>query len=271
MSSSMDLDAYLQRLGVSGPLPATAQTLAELSVAHAAQVAFENLDPLCGRPVALEMAALQRKIIGAGRGGYCFELNLLFAAALRELGFTVSYLIARVLWTQPDDAITPQTHMLLRVEMDDGSRLVDVGFGGQVLAGALRLEPDTEQMTLLEPFRLLQAGDAWHMQVLIQGQWRNLYRFDLRPVEYIDCVVANHYVSTHPDSRFVRHLMVGRTTAEGRLGMHNHEFTVRRPGREAERRVLADVAEIRAVLEREFLIRLPDWPELDLRLGQLPH
>jgi N-hydroxyarylamine O-acetyltransferase len=244
--------------------------LQAIVAAHLTTIPFENLNPLLGLPVSLECSALERKLVHEGRGGYCFEQNLLLQAALQAIGFEVSGLIARVLWTRAEDAVTPQTHMLLRVEMAGESWLVDVGFGGQTLVGVLRLQADVEQATRLEPFRLVQMDGDWRMQSLVRGSWLSLYRFDLRPVPLIDYVVANHYVSTHPDSNFVKHLNVARTTSEGRLSLRDREFTLRRIGHEPRRRTLDSVAEIRRVLEKEFLIRLPAHPRLDQRLGNLP-
>ena len=139
MHGSIDLDAYLRRVGWHGGVAADELTLRGLAVAHVAAIPFENLNPLLGLPVELDTPALERKLVHDGRGGYCFEQNLLFAAVLRTIGFEVSGLIARVLWQHPEDAVTAQTHMLLRVDLDGGSWLADVGFGNQVLTGTLRL------------------------------------------------------------------------------------------------------------------------------------
>ncbi|MGB3749591.1 MAG: arylamine N-acetyltransferase [Rhodanobacter sp.] len=270
MPDAVNLDAYLRRVDWAGPVAADLATLRGLAIAQVARIPFANLDPLVGRPVELGLSALQRKLVDEGRGGYCFEQNLLFEAVLREIGFEVSGLIARVLWGRPDDAQTPQSHMLLRVELEGGSWLADVGFGGHVLTGALRLQPGVEQATAHEPFRLLEHDGEWRMQSLAHGEWRTLYRFDLHPVPMIDYVVANHYVSTHPDSRFVNHLLLGRTTADRRLGLLDYEFTIRRDGREAERRRLPGVAELREVMQREFLLPAPVIAALDGRLQALP-
>lgn len=270
MHGSIDLAGYLHRIGVDAPAAHDLPTLNTLIAAHVASIPFENLNPLLGLPVDLDWAALQQKLVHDGRGGYCFEQNLLFAEVLRTIGFEVSGLIARVLWRQPEDAITAQTHMLLRVELDGESWLVDVGFGLQTPPGALRLQKDIEQPTRLEPFRLLRVNDDWRMQSLLHGQWLSLYHFDLRPVPLIDYIVANHYVSTHPDSSFVSHLSVARTLSDRRLSLRNREFTVRRMGHEPERRTLRGAAEIRRVLEQEFLLRVPDVAALDQRLDHLP-
>lgn len=270
MSEFVDLDAYLRRIGHVGAVAPKLSTLHALAIAHVAAIPFENLNPLLGLPVDLELAALERKLVQDGRGGYCFEQNLLFAAVLRTIGFEVSGLIARVLWNQPENAVTAQTHMLLRVELADESWLVDVGFGGQVLPGALRLQADIEQATGHEPFRLIMRDGDWCMQSLVRGQWLSLYRFDLKPSQPVDYVVANHYVSTHPASRFLSNLIMARTAADRRLSLLNREFTVRRLGHEPKRHTLRDSAEIRDVMEREFLLSVPDYADLDQRLDNLP-
>ena len=271
MREFIDLEAYLRRIDHVGAVAPQLSTLRALAIAHAAAIPFENLNPLLGLPVSLEPAALAQKLLHDGRGGYCFEQNLLFMAALRAIGFEVYGLLARVLWMQPEDSLTAQSHMLLRVELDGETWLADVGFGGLTLTGALRLQPEIEQPTAHEPFRLvLDSSDGdWRMQALVHEQWNTLYRFNLQPHFPIDFVVGNHYVSTHPDSRFVNELIVARTLADRRLGLRNREFVVHRAGG-SERRTLGSVAEIRQVLENEFLIRLPQHPELDRRLGSLP-
>jgi len=267
---SIDLDAYLRRIGYGTKVVPDLTTLRALAVAHVAAIPFENLNPLLGVPVDLEPAALERKLVQNGRGGYCFEQNLLFAYVLHTIGFTVSGLIARVLWGQPEEAATAQTHMLLRVELAGESWLSDVGFGGQVLTGALRLQADIEQPTGHEPFRLVTVDGDWRMQSLVRGRWLSLYRFDLRRSRPIDYVVANHYVSTHPASRFVNNLIMARTAAGRRLSLLNREFTIRRMGREPERHVLRDSAEIRRIMETEFLLRAADHADLEQRLNNLP-
>ncbi len=270
MSDAIDLDAYLRRIDWHGALAPDLPTLRALAVAHAAAIPFENLDPLRGVPVRLELAALERKLLHEGRGGYCFEQNLLFAAALRAIGFDVHGLIARVLWNQPEDAVTAQTHMLLRVAAHGESWLADVGFGSMTLTGALHLEAGTAQATALEPFRLLEQGGEWRMQACVRGDWLTLYRFDLQPREPIDYVLANHYVSTYPSSNFVQHLIAARTLRDRRLTLRDREFTVRRPGAEPERHTLRDGAAMCRVLEQEFGLRLPDRAALERRLDALP-
>ncbi|TGT04040.1 arylamine N-acetyltransferase, partial [Mesorhizobium sp. M8A.F.Ca.ET.213.01.1.1] len=119
------------------PTEASLATLKALHRQHPQAIAFENLDPFLGHARKLDLASLQDKIFTHGRGGYCYEHNLLFMHALTALGFEVSGLAARVLWGQPDDAITARSHMLLRVEFDGHTYLADVGFGGLTLTAPL--------------------------------------------------------------------------------------------------------------------------------------
>lgn len=270
MTEDMDLAAYLRRIGYHATPHADFTTLAALATAHANAIAFENIDPFCGHPVQLDLGAIQAKLVGAGRGGYCFEHNHLFAVALRALGFRVEGLIARVLWGQPEDAITAETHMLLRVAAGGDAWLADVGFGSMTLLGALRLEPGVTQSTALEAFRLVRDGGEWRMQADIRGTWRTLYRFAPEPHPEVDYVVANHYVSTWPGSKFVQHLIAARVAGDRRLTLRDRVFSVRRPGMEPERHVLRDGAEVCAVLGDAFRIRVPDAAALARRIDALP-
>jgi N-hydroxyarylamine O-acetyltransferase len=252
----MDLDAYLKRIGWAGLVRPDCPTLQGLARHHTASIAFENLNPLLGWPVSLDSAALERKLVGEGRGGYCYEQNLLFAEALRCIGFDVSGLAARVLWMRPDDALTPRSHMLLRVELDGSSWLADVGFGNLTLSGALRLQADIEQPTAHEPFRLSAADNEWRMQAQVQKAWKTLYRFDLQRQFPLDYAAANYYQSTHADSlhpqpdRCPRHAGAAPDLAEPRVrrasrGWRHADANVcetPRNSRCAARRVSADAA-----------------------------
>jgi len=271
MSHSLDLEGYLQRIGFVGEPRADVASLRALAIAHIAAIPFENLDPLLGTPVSLELAAIENKLVKQQRGGYCFEQNGLFLAALQAIGFEASGLIARVLWNQPEDAQSAQTHMLLRVEVEGESWLADVGFGSMALGGALRLVVDEAQPTSLEPFRLITDGSQWRSQALVRDEWRTLYRFRLQPAEAIDYVVGNHFTSTYPASHFRHGLIVARTLADRRLGLRNREFVVHSLGQESERRTLHSSDEIERVIEQQFGIRLPESPQLDATLDALPY
>ena len=270
MNHAIDLPAYLRRIGFQGEARPDVATLRALAAAHVAAIPFENLDPFLGIPIVLELPRLERKLVGFGRGGYCFEQNFVFREVLRAIGYPVQGLIARVLWQRDENDITAQSHMLLRVEIDGESWLADVGFGGMVLSGALKLVPGIEQPSAHEPYRLLQNDGVWRMQALVRGVWQTLYRFDLQPKDDVDYVVANHYTSTFPESHFLHGLNIARSAPGRRLTLRGRDFAVHALGGETVRRTLTDTDEILQLLEHEFLLRLPQVTHLRARIEAMP-
>jgi N-hydroxyarylamine O-acetyltransferase len=269
MTADFDIDSYFRRIDYSGSAAPTLETLAAIHRCHTQALAFENLNPFLGMPVLLDTPSLQQKLLVEGRGGYCYEQNLLACAALKSLGFRVAGLAARVVFGVPEGVRLPRTHMLLRVEVGNTSYVADVGFGGLTLTGPLRLEPEVEQSTPHEPFRLLHDGDDWQMQAKVAGSWKALYHFTLQEQALPDYDVANWYVSTHPRSLFVNNLIAARPDRDRRYALLNDELAVHFLDGRTERQVLASVAELRGVLEGAFRITLPDTPKLDNALERL--
>jgi N-hydroxyarylamine O-acetyltransferase len=269
MTPEFDLDAYFERIGYSGPRAATIDTLEAIHARHPQAIAFENLNPLLGWPVRLDPASLEQKLVREGRGGYCFEQNLLLSHALDALGFDVSGLAARVLWNAPEGDVRARTHMVLLVKLRGGPYVADVGFGGLTLTAPLRLEVDIEQATPHEPFRLLTTGDAFVMQARVGGAWKSLYRFDLQEQLLPDYEVTNWYLSNHPQSHFVTGLIAARTDRDRRYALRNNELAVHHMNGQTERRVLASAADVRAALEEAFRLTLPAGPELDAALERI--
>ena len=270
MNDLLHLNYYLTRIGYTGAAQATLPSLRRLALLHAQSIAFENLSPFLGLPVSLDLADVERKLVHDGRGGYCFEQNLLFGQALRCIGFNVVDLAARVLWTQPDDAHTARTHMLLAVTLGGDCHIVDVGFGGQTLTGVLALRADTPQATPHGDFRLLRDGDQWRMQSQIAHEWRSLYRFDFSPQYAVDYEICNYYLSTSPRSHFTQNLITARATPTARLALKNRDYAVYTLDGRATQRRLETSQEIMRVLEDDFGISLASLPQLAARLDKLP-
>lgn len=251
----IDLDAYLRRIALPAQaLRADLATLDTLIAHHVAAIPFENLSPLLGEPVDISLAGVQKKLVGAGRGGYCYEQNRLFAEALRALGFTVHELAARVMWNQPPGVVVPRTHMLLEVELADGPRVADVGFGGLTLTSTLRLEVGTEQRTPHGPFRLLEQAGEWQLQARIGDGWRAVYHFDRGRQLPCDYIAPNYFISTHPDSIFTANLMVARAGRGRRWTLRNREYTEYHDDGRILRHTLGDLAELGEVLQTRFLL-----------------
>jgi N-hydroxyarylamine O-acetyltransferase len=245
----LDLTAYLRRIDYDGPLDVGLDTLRALHRRHASSVPFENLDIQLGRPIRIDLESLQAKIVERRRGGYCFEQNTLFAAVLRRIGFRVTTLSARVRYL--GTAIMPRTHMLLRVDLSEGTFIADVGFGGHGLVSPLRLAPGEEQAQLFDTYRLIDEGGPFGLEAWIDGKFAPLYGFTLEENHPVDYELANYFTSTHPSSRFVQMLVAAKWTESGRHTLRNREHTIRR-GDAVERRTLDTDEELFAALERDF-------------------
>ncbi|PKP76543.1 MAG: arylamine N-acetyltransferase [Alphaproteobacteria bacterium HGW-Alphaproteobacteria-3] len=256
--TKIDLDAYFKRIGYDGSREPTLQTLKAIHYAQAVSIPFENLDVLAKRPILLDLAALQKKLVTEKRGGYCFEVNGLFAAVLRELGFDITTLIGRVRWMAPEEIDTARSHMLMLVELPQGTYLADAGFGGLTMTGPIRFETGIEQETPHEPRRLLTHDHGFELQAKIAGGWVPVYRFTLEPHRRTDYEVASWYTATHPSSIFVQFLIAGRPQAGKWLSLFNREFKIRGLDGKAETRVLDSADEIAEVLDSYFGIALSE-------------
>ncbi|MBE2214290.1 MAG: arylamine N-acetyltransferase [Opitutaceae bacterium] len=245
---ALDLDAYFARIGYHGPRTATLDTLAAVHERHAQTIPFENLDVVLGRAIPLDLPALERKLVHERRGGYCFEQNTLFAAALRALGFAVTPLLARVRWQVPAGVPTPQTHMALRVEIDGRPWLADAGFGGNGLMAPLALDSTNEQRTRHEPRRLVPHGRNLLQQIQIANTWTDVYVLHLDEAFPIDFEVANWFTSMHPASRFRQNVMAARAEGELRYALLNRDLTARHRDGTAEKRQIASHNELLEVL-----------------------
>jgi N-hydroxyarylamine O-acetyltransferase len=265
----IDLDAYFRRIGFSGPAAPDRATLDALHRLHPQAIAFENLDPLLGVPVRLDPAAIESKLVRSGRGGYCYEHNLLFMHVLKTLGFSVHGLGARVLWGVPEGAVTARAHMLLCVDLDGSRHIVDVGFGGTTPTSSIRLDVEGAQRTAHEPFRLVRSGDEFLLQAGTGETWRSLYRFDLQEQFLPDYEMVNWYQCTSPDSYFTRNLMAARPVAGARYALRNAELSVHHLDGRNERRVLRTAAELRDTLSGTFGLTLANTAGLDALLTRL--
>ena len=248
----MDVDAYLERINYQGPLVPSAETLRGLHVAHMLAVPFENLSIHAREPVVLEDGALFEKIVGRGRGGFCYEDNGLFAALLRALGFDVTMLSAEV--AKSEGVFSPAfEHMALLVTLEQ-RWLADVGFGDSFVEPLL-LDERGEQVQGRHAYRIEPDGDYLVMsrRDLGGGEWEAQYRFTLRPHAYADFAERCHYQQTSPDSHFTRNRICSRATPQGgRLTLSGMRFIETDASGERRERVLADEEEYAAVLRELF-------------------
>ena len=253
---NFDLDAYLARIGIDAP-SATSRGLARLQEAHLCAITFENLDPFAGRVPLLDPDALQRKLVGGGRGGYCFEQNSLFALALDALGFSTSPVMARVRNGAPRGGV--RSHLAHIVHVEGRDWLVDVGFGGggarwpvPVERFRLDYQPDEVYRIVTDP-----ATAETVLQRRADDGWYPLYGFERADVPAIDIEAANHLCATWEKAPFSANMMLHRLTPSGRIGVFNTKVSEVRDGVKSVR-TLCDEGDLARLLTRDFGLRLAD-------------
>jgi len=244
----------LARIAYQGPRQPGFEALAALHLAHVSRIPFENLDILLGRPIRLDLPSLMAKLILDQRGGYCFEHNLLFAAALETLGFEVRRLTARVRLNA--DRVRARSHMLMRVTLDTRPYICDVGFGGNGLLQPIPLATGREFRQYAWRYRIEAEDDRHVLQLRKAGEWIDLYAFTLERCYFMDYEMANYYVSTHPDSLFVNHFTVQRSTPQARYFLSDQELCIDRGDRQTRKAIEGGEA-LRDVLKNHFGLSFP--------------
>ncbi|MGH9899099.1 MAG: arylamine N-acetyltransferase family protein [Pyrinomonadaceae bacterium] len=246
----MNISAYLRRINYQGSLAPTAQTLRELHVAHLLSVPFENLNIHAGQPVVLGDDALFAKIVEHRRGGFCYELNGLFAALLRALGFDVMMLSAGV--AKVEGGFGPDfDHMTLMVTLEQ-RWLVDVGFGDSFLEPLL-LDERGEQVQGRRAYKIVPDGDLLILMQRDKGdEWKAQYRFTLQSYKYADYAEMCRYHQTSPKSPFTRGRVCSRATEEGRVTLGEMRFITTSRSGERQERTLTSQEEYVAMLHEHF-------------------
>ncbi|WP_018653797.1 arylamine N-acetyltransferase family protein [Actinomadura flavalba] len=256
---ALDLRAYLSRTGADAPARPDVAALHALHRAHVLNIPFENLEIVLGRPIVLDVEALQDKMVRRRRGGYCYEHASLFAAALERLGYGVSGISGRVSMGAP--GLRPATHALLRVTTDEDERvwICDVGFGTSPLT-PVELRDGAEAARDGRRLRLARGEDPagaplWTMHEQNRDGWVDNYTFTPNPQYRVDWTVGNHYVSTSPHSPFTARPIAHRRLTDEDRRLSGTTLTITHPDGSAQRRELT-TAERPEVLAEQFGIVL---------------
>jgi len=250
----MNVKIYLRRIGADGSVATDARTLTRLHRQHLQTVPFESLSIHLGEPVELDESVLYDKIVRRRRGGFCYELNGLFAMLLQGLGFPVTLLSAGV--ARAAGGFGPEfDHLLLLIELDR-RWLVDVGFG-ENFRTPLDLDAAEPQIQGSRAYRILRKGRYRVLQERdAADRWNDAYRFTLAPRKLGDFAEMCRYHQTSPDSHFTRNRVCSLATASGRKTLSGLRLI--ETGRNGARRerAIADEKEYRRLLHELFGIRL---------------
>jgi N-hydroxyarylamine O-acetyltransferase len=237
LTEELDLDAYLRRIGSSAAPPSRA-ALDALHEAHVRAFTFDNIDVLLDQHPGVRLDAVQDKFVRRGRGGYCFEHAVLFAAVLERLGYSLERRLGRV-----GDASAPRTHCVVVVTLDGERLLADPGFGLSLLR-PIPLADGAADDYGGWAYRLrevpLGSGRSWALERWRDERWEPMHTHDELPLQPVDLAVANHFTSTYPATHFRRMLMVTRHLPDRHVALTHETVNVRRPGRATEHRPLRD-------------------------------
>ncbi len=266
MTTSLNLDAYLERIEYGGEVRPGYAALAGLLRAHMSNVPFEYLDVLLGRRVRLDLDGLQQKLVRARRGGYCFEHVTLFAAVLEALEFQPVRHTARVTVFVPRTA-APRTHMFLTVPVEDGTFVVDPGFGSLAPRIPIPLAEGAEALYGRERHAMVRDGPLWMLRAHAGGKAVDAWVSTLEEDNPVDFEMGNHYTATHPASPFVNRVMLRALTGDGRVTVMNRDVTVWQ-GDQPQVSQLADRTALRALLAEHFGFDLPEVERL--RVPSIP-
>lgn len=254
MTTGEKIQAYLKRIGYTGSANANAETLARLQRQHLLTVPYENLDIMRNIPLSLETDALFEKIVLRGRGGYCFELNGLFAFLLRAIGFEVTEYMSRFL--RDETEIPMRRHRVLRVRCGNNDYLCDVGVGGIIPRKPLILRTGEINEQGRERYKL--EREDFYGYVLYEWRhdaWSRLYAFTEEEQLNIDYVMPSYYCEKHPQSFFRTQDMVHIFTENGRKSVAGREVRLYTPSG-AEIIYPSSEEEYEALLCKHFQIRL---------------
>jgi N-hydroxyarylamine O-acetyltransferase len=212
---SFNFADYCNRVGFNGHSKADIETLNALMQCQLSTVPFENLDVQAGKTVSIEPAEIINKIIYQPRGGYCYEVNSLFAMALTALGIEYYFVGARPMFYPTR---RPRTHMVIIATVADKQYLCDLGFGNYGIRAPIPLGKINQIIQQDDDCYKLACTDGknYLLQARVDGEWVNQFGFDLYPHELLDFMPANFYNSKHPDSIFVKQLLIVKYNPLGR-------------------------------------------------------
>jgi N-hydroxyarylamine O-acetyltransferase len=203
-----------------------------------------------GRLIILSEKAFYDKIIKHRRGGFCYELNGLFARLLDELGYKVSMLSAQV--ARKGGEFSPDfDHMTLLVQLKH-PWVADVGFGDS-FTEPKRLDISGPQADHGNDYRFTRK-DGWTLlsrRAKGNGVWEPQYKFSLAPRKLEDFVSRCWWQQASPRSHFREGRLCTRLTPNGRLTLTETKFIVTRGSKKLEL-PLKNPEEFAKLLHRHF-------------------
>jgi len=261
------LARYLERIGHGWNVRPNLETLRSLHRAHVTAIPFEAIDAQLGIVPSLNPDAIFEKLVERRRGGWCYEMNGLFGAALQAIGFDVMRVSCGVMRQDGGDA-RMGTHLSLLVDCE-GKRLCDVGFAGSLLEPLPLAPVETDQAPYL--LSLTETEDRyWRFTQHFDAPFS--YDFRAEPADETLLCAKRDWQATHPEAKFTLNLVAQKRHPDWHLVLRGRLLTERR-GEGAVDRLIESPAELVEVLSEQFNIDEPRvaeaWPRIVARHSEL--
>lgn len=250
----MDIQSYLQRINYRGKTAPTLQCLQEIHRAHALSIPFENLDIHYGNTITLDIDRIFHKVVLQGRGGFCYELNGLFHYLLRELGFEVKMIAARV-YNPITFELGPEfDHMANIVTIMGEEYLADVGFGSFYTL-PIPLKPGLFYEDSYGNYTLESLNENKFLYKFKEMQdWVKRYIFTTTPRKFADFSEMCNYHQINPNSFFTQRKFITLPTLDGRITIVGNSYKQSFRGRLIKEKELSK-KEYRKILLKCFGIK----------------
>ena len=254
-TGQMNPAKYLARICVlPDHLEVNEEVLRFLQRKHLLTVPFENLDIHWNQPIVLDIEKFNEKIVLAGRGGFCYELNGLFNELLRSLGFQTRLISARVF--NGSEHGPEFDHAAIIVTIGEDEYLADVGFGDFAVE-PLRYSLGSEQQDPSGVFVIRQFDDGYIEVAKRDGDgWKSEYIFRDVPHELSEFAEMCDFQQYSPESHFTKGKVCSLLTETGRKTLTGSELILT-TGNERSKRPVESEEDFYVILKSEFGIDRP--------------
>ncbi len=253
----MKLDNYLRRIDYRQNPQNNLQTLNELHKKHVFAIPFEDLDIHLKKPLRIDVASLYQKIVVEKRGGFCYELNFLFYSLLKELGFDVQIISARI-YEKKEKLGVEFDHLAIIVQLEE-KWLIDVGFGN-LFTEPMKIPSKIDNYVYKERDSIYKINQLSESNYILSEskkgyKFKKIYAFDTNPRKIEEFYEQIDFKQYSEESYFVKNKICTIPTNQGRITLFNNKF-IKTIGEEKQERTIQNDEEFYQILKEEFDIHI---------------
>ena len=239
-----DIDLYLERIDYHGGRRPALDNLKELVWKNLTHIPYSNLDFYQNQSCpSLAIPDIFDKIIIRHSGGGCFEINLLFFALLRSLGYDLFIVTVKCLFGSADPVVP--THCAAIVTIDDSRYYVDVGLGLPSPVVPVALDEDSDwQPASISPsyysYKMHYNGNTIMLEGYKGRKLMSMVSFIPQPVEVVDLIPLNYSACMSETSPVTRDIIVEMFKDKGTAYIRNDQLTISSDDKVEKRKLETD-------------------------------